>query len=82
MGGVSCGVAAATPLALQLRREEPDLGRGFGAIIVAFLAIQLAMFCVYAWQQALVMPFGVAATLAFLAVTVAAVVNREMRNRA
>jgi hypothetical protein len=76
MCGVVCGVAAATPLFLQLRRGSVDIGRGFGAVIGAFLVIQLAMFALLAWRPALVAPFGVAAALAFLTVTVAGVLRR------
>ena len=68
-------MAAAAPLFLQLRGGRADLGRGFGAVIVAFLVIQAAMFVVhFLWPGALA-PFGVTATLAFLAVTVFAVLH-------
>ena len=74
-GGAVCGMVAAAPLFLQLRGGRADLGRGFGAGIVAFLAIQLAMFAVHALAPAALAPFGVTATLAFLAVTVVAVLH-------
>jgi hypothetical protein len=75
-GGAVCGLVAAAPLFFQLRHGSEDLGRGFGAVIAAFLVIQAAMFAVYALVPAALAPFGVTATLAFLAVTVAAVLLR------
>lgn len=74
--GVACGIAAATPLLLQLRHEEPDFGRGFGSVIVAFMVIQTAMFAVYAFWPGLLMAFAVPAVLSFLAVVLWAVVRR------
>ncbi len=75
-GGAVCGLVAAAPLFFQLRSGSDDLGRGFGAVIVAFLVIQVALFVVHALVPAVLAPFGVAATFAFLAVTVAAVLHR------
>lgn len=74
-GGAVCGLVAAAPLFLQLRSGRADVGRGFGAVIVAFLLIQVVMLVLYAVAPAFVAPFGVTATLTFLVVTVAAVLH-------
>ena len=77
LGGVACGVAVATPLALQLGRDEPDLGHGFGWLIVAFVAVQALMFAVmHLWPSSLA-PFGVSATLSYLACVVGAALRRR-----
>lgn len=73
--GVVCGMVAAAPLFLQLRRSGEDLGRGFGAVILAFLVIQVALFVVHALAPAALAPFGVTATLAFLAAAVSAALH-------
>ena len=75
-GGAVCGLVAAAPLFFQLRSGSDDLGRGFGAVIVAFLLIQVVMLILYALAPAFVAPFGVTATLVFLAGTVAGVLHR------
>ena len=75
--GVVCGIAAATPLLVELRRPEPDLGRGFGSVIAAFAIIQLAMFVVHKLWPALLAPFGVPATLAFLVGVVVGVLRHR-----
>lgn len=76
IAGVVCGVAATMPVFVELRRSEPDLGRGFGAVIGAFVAIQVLMLALYLWLPAYVMPFGVTAVLVFLLLVVVAAVIR------
>jgi len=71
--GVVCGVAAATPLFLQLKSGKADLGRGFGAVIFAFLLIQVAMFVIHAWWPSLLAAFATPVVLAFLGMTLLAV---------
>ena len=74
-GGAVCGLVAAAPLFFQLRSGSDDLGRGVGAVIVAFLVIQVALFVVHALAPAALAPFGVTATLAFLAAAVSAALH-------
>ena len=76
IAGMVCGVAAAMPVFVELRRSEPDLGRGFGAVIGAFVAIQALMLALYLWLPVYVMPFGVTAVLVFLLLVVVAAVTK------
>ena len=79
LGGVVCGIAAAAPLLRALALgERAGIGKGFGAVIFAFVLIQLAMFGVHAWWPALLAPFGVTATLVFLVCVVVAVARTHL----
>ncbi len=76
MCGAVCGIVAAAPLALQLRRHNTDLGRGIVSIIGAFAIIQLSLLAVRVWWPSLVAPFGVPAVLAYLICVVVGVLAR------
>lgn len=66
LGGMACGIAAAMPLLLQARREEPDMAKGIAGVIGAFVVMQVALFAVHAWAPQALAPFGVVSVLTFL----------------
>lgn len=73
--GAVCGIVAAAPLALQLRKHSTDLGRGIVFVIGAFAIIQLSLLAVRAWWPDLVVPFGMPAVLAYLTCVVIGVLT-------
>ncbi|MDO5119189.1 MAG: hypothetical protein Q4D48_03810 [Coriobacteriales bacterium] len=81
IAGVVCGVAATMPVFNELRRDNPDLGRGFGAVIGAFVAIQALMLVLYVWCPPYVLPFGVTAVLIFLLLVVVAAITRARSDK-
>ena len=78
LAGIVCGLVAALPAVVLLRRQNATLGHGMAAVAFAFMLVQVALLVVgRLWHQELV-PFGTLSVLAFLGAVVAAVVRREL----
>ena len=78
-GGCACGVAAASPLLLQMRHGNPNMGKGVAGVIAAFAVIQLALFVVQAKSPQLLVPFAVVAVLSFILCVLVEAIRSSMR---
>ena len=74
------GAIAAFPIYRQLRGERHDIARGFSAVILAFLEIQLGMFAVDRFFHGHLILFGITATLVFLLIVVTGGVLSQLKD--
>ena len=79
IGGAVLGILSAAPLAHLLRQGNHSIGKGFAAVIIAFLIIQAAMLIIWRLVPAQVAPLGVSATLSFLAATLITVLKHPFQ---
>ncbi len=75
--GIMSGVVAAAPLVFALGRASSGMGLGLASVMASFLLLQGALLAAaLAWPDE-ILPFGMLAVLAFLALVVAAVIRRK-----